>query len=370
MAQGYWQKPALTKEVFQAHIKHDSSHTNYLRTGDLGFIYEDELYITGRLKDIIIIRGCNVYPQDIEFTVACCHEAIRKGGVAVFASEDKGEEYVEAVVEIAKNTDPAMYLDIFRVIYQSVMREHIIALAHIVFVPPKVLPKTTSGKVRRQPCKQMLLQGQLPVIEEWKSEPKLQTQLELQAFVAIEHSDNAPLSIMQMTSTEVILRALWIEVLQNSTVQLTDNFFSLGGNSLLAVQLSQAITKMLKIECPTKAIFDYPLLQDMASYLEDCMKAQKGLILYDEYPITAHPEVQYEPFALSEVQQAYWVGRTKDFEGGGVGTHVYLELLFSSLDVSRLEKAWNRLIEHQPMLRVVFENNMQRCLAKVPLYCL
>ena len=89
VAQGYWQKAALTEQVFRAHLT-GSGKGPFLRTGDLGFVYEGELYVTGRLKDMIIIRGRNHYPQDIEYTVGQCHEALEAGRERGFLGGRRG----------------------------------------------------------------------------------------------------------------------------------------------------------------------------------------------------------------------------------------------------------------------------------------
>lgn len=188
VAQGYWQKPELTETVFHARIHSDATKKTYLRTGDLGFIYNNDLYITGRLKDILIIRGCNFYPQDIEYIVSHCHSSIRHSSVAAF-SLATDDELLAIVAEIAQQTPAEMYSDIFRAIYEAVMRECKISLASIFLVAPKMLPKTTSGKVRRQPCKQMLQQGRLPVIGKWQLENELQTTLEFRSITINNNYD-------------------------------------------------------------------------------------------------------------------------------------------------------------------------------------
>src|SRR5262249_1250708 len=98
VAQGYWNRPEETAYTFRGFLS-DSGKGPFLRTGDLGFVRDGELYVTGRLKDLIIIRGTNHYPQDIEWTVEQCHSALRPGAGAAFTVEDGGDEHLVIVQE-------------------------------------------------------------------------------------------------------------------------------------------------------------------------------------------------------------------------------------------------------------------------------
>ena len=161
---GYWNKPDLTKNQFQATIIGENQHANnYLRTGDIGFIYQDELYICGRAKDMIIIRGLNYYPQDIEKIVEeTAHNHVRHGFVAAFDVFDEEERLVVVVgVKNPKSLpDPVAIVDAIRKGLN--VQTHAIAL-----VPAKEIPKTSSGKIMRHKAKEMYLEGKFTIVQQF-----------------------------------------------------------------------------------------------------------------------------------------------------------------------------------------------------------
>ncbi|MBP2658534.1 MAG: Long-chain-fatty-acid--CoA ligase [Firmicutes bacterium] len=177
VAQGYWNNPEITKNVFQAYLA-DSGEGPFLRTGDLGFIHEGELFVTGRLKDLIIIRGTNHYPQDIELTVDQCHEAIRPGCCAAFSIDIDGEERLGIVAEIERQYRPRVNKnqvdgdrrengpnkileEIYTAIKKSVFSNHELQIHEILLLKPGSVPKTSSGKIQRHACRKGLLDGTL-----------------------------------------------------------------------------------------------------------------------------------------------------------------------------------------------------------------
>ncbi|MBP2632103.1 MAG: Long-chain-fatty-acid--CoA ligase [Firmicutes bacterium] len=177
VTQGYWEKTDITKNVFQAYLA-DSGEGPFLRTGDLGFIHDGELFVTGRLKDLIIVRGTNHYPQDIELTVEQCHEAIRPGCCAAFSIDVDGEECLGIVAEIERRYRPRVYKnqddtnrqeigqnkiieEIYMAIKKSVFNSHELQIHEILLLKPGSIPKTSSGKIQRYACRKGLLDGTL-----------------------------------------------------------------------------------------------------------------------------------------------------------------------------------------------------------------
>ena len=161
VAGGYWGRPDDSRDVFQARIA-GAGGADHLRTGDLGFLRDGELVVTGRLKDLIIIRGRNLYPQDIEATAERAHTALRPGGGAAFALEQDGEERLAVVHEIVRD---AAHVDVGQVaaeIRRQVTAHHEAQVGLVVLIPAGALPKTSSGKVRRDACRRQLLAGELP----------------------------------------------------------------------------------------------------------------------------------------------------------------------------------------------------------------
>ena len=181
VAQGYWNRSDETQATFGAMLARPDSGSErqslktwqpnpgpYLRTGDLGFFDNGELFVTGRLKDLIIIRGRNHYPQDIEQTVETSAGAlIRAGSVAAFSVDVEGRERVVVVAELerGKRDSDEMSESLDRIRRQLAI-EHEIALEGIVLVRPNSIPKTSSGKIQRHACKRQFLDGTLEVVEQ------------------------------------------------------------------------------------------------------------------------------------------------------------------------------------------------------------
>jgi len=166
VVQGYWNNPTATTETFQAYMA-DTKAGPFLRTGDLGFVHDGQLFVTGRLKEMILIQGRNHYPQDIEQTVANCHPAIVSGGVAAFAVDRDGEERLIVVSEIQRHhlrsLNPS---DVLTQIRKTVAAEHDLRVQGIALIKPGTLPKTSSGKIQRRACRQQFCQNQLVRIED------------------------------------------------------------------------------------------------------------------------------------------------------------------------------------------------------------
>jgi acyl-CoA synthetase (AMP-forming)/AMP-acid ligase II len=156
IALGYWKKEEATKEIFNAHTLDDEGP--YLRTGDKGFLHEKELYITGRIKDLIIINGKNYYPQDIELTVEKSDKAIRGGGVVAFAIDKEGRE--ELVVLAEMKSSELDKSGLINKIKNKVRESHELLINDLIFIKPRTIPKTSSGKLQRYLCKQLYLSGQ------------------------------------------------------------------------------------------------------------------------------------------------------------------------------------------------------------------
>ncbi|HET7288707.1 MAG TPA: AMP-binding protein, partial [Pyrinomonadaceae bacterium] len=168
VAQGYWRKPELTEETFRARLA-STREGPFLRTGDLGFIDEGELFVTGRLKDLVIIRGFNHYPQDIELTVEKCHRALRPGCGAAFAVEADGEERLVVVYEIDQRQE--VELDGLRErIISAIAEEHELQTYAVVFIAQGSVPKTSSGKIQRHACHAGFLKQSLDVVAEWRQD--------------------------------------------------------------------------------------------------------------------------------------------------------------------------------------------------------
>ncbi len=172
VAQGYWNRLQETEQTFRASLT-DTGEGPFLRTGDLGFLRDGELYITGRIKDAIIIRGQNHYPTDIERTVENSHPALRPSCGAAFGVVVKGQERLVVVQEIERSY--LRRLDSHEVVgqlRQAVAAEHGLQVYAAVLVKTGSIPKTSSGKIRRYACRTGFEEGSLKVVSDWSENPQ------------------------------------------------------------------------------------------------------------------------------------------------------------------------------------------------------
>jgi 8-amino-7-oxononanoate synthase len=166
IALGYWGQPEATQRTFQAYLK-DTGEGPFLRTGDLGFIEEGELFITGRIKDLIILHGLNVYPQDIEQTVSHCHPRLRPDSGAAFTIDSGGRERLVIVYELERRTQGDL-AEVFHAIRRAVAAENDIQAEAIVLIKAGSIPKTSSGKIQRHACRNGYLAGSLEIVGQWQ----------------------------------------------------------------------------------------------------------------------------------------------------------------------------------------------------------
>jgi acyl-CoA synthetase (AMP-forming)/AMP-acid ligase II len=165
---GYWRRPEENAETFGGRVAGTGDGEPYLRTGDLGFLRRNELFITGRWKDLVIIRGANHYPQDIDWTIERCHPAFRQGcGGAFSVDSDEGEQLVivyELEREYLKTLD---FPELARIARRAVAEEHDVHLHTLVLLKTGTVPRTTSGKIQRRKCRAEFQNGYFSVV--WRS---------------------------------------------------------------------------------------------------------------------------------------------------------------------------------------------------------
>ncbi len=176
IAQGYWHQAQLSEQTFGIDIE-DNEKEGFLRTGDLGFLHEGELFITGRLKDLIIINGSNYYPQDIEWIIEHSHPQIRAGCTAAFSVDIEEKENLVVMAEIERaywkngvksngdgeNDSHSNQLELISTIKRSISGNYDIQVHAVKLLKPGTIPKTSSGQIQRQACKKIFVSENLTV---------------------------------------------------------------------------------------------------------------------------------------------------------------------------------------------------------------
>ena len=170
VGKGYWQQAEETEETFNAYLA-DTNEGPFLRTGDLGFIEDGELYITGRLKEVMIFWGRYCYPQHVEKTVQDAHPALRPNCGAAFSLDIGTTERLVIVQEVERNYLRSLNVaEIVQAICQSVGQEHEVEVYAIALLKTGSIPKTSSGKIQRRGCQAQFLSGELNTIAQWQSQ--------------------------------------------------------------------------------------------------------------------------------------------------------------------------------------------------------
>jgi acyl carrier protein len=211
--------------------------------------------VTGRLKDLIIIRGRNLYPEDIELTVERCHKGLGPGRTVAFSVQDEFDEGL-AIVQEVRASHQTELIDIIDAIRQAVLREHEVVARTIVLVQERSIPKTSSGKLRRPACRSAFLAGSLEVLQ--------------QSILVRDRNEPRTDFVPPRTPVEKKLARMWAEVLNVAQIGVHDRFSDLGGDSLAATQCLAKIAQEFGAEQFTREIFLYvPTLAEMAKAISD-----------------------------------------------------------------------------------------------------
>ena len=169
IAQGYWQEEEKTIATFQAKLANTTDERKFLRTGDRGFLRAGELFITGRIKDVIIIWGRNHYPQDIEYSVQQSHQALRLDCGAAFTIEIENQEKLVIVQEVERTYLAQLNVnEVFSAIREAVALHHALQVYAIALIKPASIPKTSSGKIQRHACRHAFLTETLAIVGQWR----------------------------------------------------------------------------------------------------------------------------------------------------------------------------------------------------------
>ncbi|MBI4576845.1 MAG: amino acid adenylation domain-containing protein [Planctomycetes bacterium] len=258
VARGYWGRAEETERTFRARIEGEEGGP-WLRTGDLGFLREGELHVTGRARDLIIIRGVNYHPQDLEATVEGCHPALEWGGAAAFSIDADGEEGLAIVAEARRSARRAVKgaVDDVRA---AVTEAHGIVPRAVALLQPGRLPRTSSGKVRRAACREAFLAGTLEAIEEWHA-PAVPCPPPPEAGV------RSPEAGADAIRAWLLARAARELGLSAADLDPHATFAALGLDSLTLASLAGELEAWLGRPLPVTLLWDHPTPDALARHL-------------------------------------------------------------------------------------------------------
>jgi len=268
VAQGYWNNEAATAHTFGNELAGQPGK-RYMRTGDLGFLQAGQLYVTGRIKDMIIIRGANYYPQDIERVVEDAHGALEQNACAAFAHEAGAQEQLIVVQEVKRTewraADPE---EVIQAIRQQLSEVFEIAPHQIVLIRPMSLPKTSSGKVQRQATREAWMQGDLRVLKEWTAkvaEPETTAGGEMPPEVTVA----SIISVIRQRVAEKAKVPLE-EVKPEAAVQ------DYPLESIEAIFLSDELSEWLGLKLTPDTIWALGSIEELANFLYERYQEEQG----------------------------------------------------------------------------------------------
>ncbi len=255
---GYWGLLELSNATFNQKIVNQNTNQNlYLKTGDLGVMWGNELFVTGRIKDLIILRGRNYYPQDIEDSATSAHMALRRGYCAAFSVLENNIELLVVVAEVEREHFRTINVDeIVSAIRQRVVLDYEVNVDQVVLLKPYKIPVTSSGKIQRRQTRQLLLSQELDVIAQSGFMNK--TELEFKDSYVAPGSE-----------AERLLYGIWCAVLERDHISITDNFYDIGGSSLSALEISAEVRKQFPaMDMNVEQMLDFPTIAKLAQFLE------------------------------------------------------------------------------------------------------
>ncbi|MEM7124950.1 MAG: AMP-binding protein [Chloroflexota bacterium] len=270
IAQGYWRNPEKSRSTFEAHIA-DTGEGPFLRTGDLGFLYDDELFICGRAKELLIIRGRNHYPQDLEHTAQAVHPALRRGCGAAFSVAVDGVERVVLVQEIKADGLEERELDkLWPSIRSAISTRHEVSLSALYLVPPGTVLKTSSGKIQRHACKTLCLKQQIQSVKEWSMFEKTEIDPTLDVIgtpISISNNGNgSTLSVAELRQ-QIREEVATILMVDEDEVATTMALEDLGLDSQESLELIGEIERRVGRTLPETLVAEHKTIEAIAQHI-------------------------------------------------------------------------------------------------------
>ena len=251
VAQGYYNNPEETAKRFNQTIK-DTGESGYFKTGDLGFFIEDNLFVSGRIKDVIIVMGRNFYPHDIEFIVQDLHESIKKENVVAFGIQHEDSEEIAILAELNR---PKKYIDQYEEIAQKIRSEVARTIgvmpSQIIFAEGRSIPRTTSGKIKRSETKNLYLTDQIKTIYS----------LNIKQNKMANKKSNLVLEGIQKWIVDELVK---ITGMKKEEIKTDVKFEHLGIDSMSMAELAEGIENKIDVELPVDLLWEHPTIESVA----------------------------------------------------------------------------------------------------------
>ncbi|MBE6049026.1 MAG: hypothetical protein E7213_11630, partial [Clostridium sp.] len=339
MTSGYYKNDLENKNLYTEDL--------WMRTGDIGFISNNNTVITGRKKDIIILNGQNIYAVDIERIVRQAEvKGVKKVAVCgAFDTKFYGEK-LEIFVEYEGTLE--QFIEDKRKIKGFISKKISIEVDNII--PIDEMPETSSGKIQRNVLKKRYLNGNFKEIIK---------KIQEKDFKKVSNDGHA-----EKDEVNDLIKNICCDILQEKDIGVDQDLFELGLHSISIMKIQSKIKKELDVEIEISDFINNNTIALLAEKVKNSYAVESI-----SYPsLDSNKQDLYKPFPLTQVQMAYLMGRNENIEGGGVCTHFYHEIK-TKYDIKKLNKCLNKLIDYYPMLRAVFnENGSQKILEHVPEY--
>ena len=301
VGKGYWNKPEVTAETFEAQLSDAPEEGHFLRTGDLGFVHEGELFVAGRLKDLIIVRGVNRYPQDIEETVENSSNRLRSSCAGAFAIEHGGQERLIVVCEVERGRNTKDWGDVIEAIRRNVAAEHELPPDAVILVRSGSVPKTSSGKIQRHACREAFLENKLLEVSRWCVWEQVQ---EPQPKIEIGPADGAMPSEVDAKIVDVVMqhvRGVAKERAREMGPE-TNIVVDLGLDSLERLQIANSLEEAFGGRFPDDVLQEIETVAEVA----EAIREHIGDELIEAVEVSANRRLNQPVKALAEIPESYY----------------------------------------------------------------
>lgn len=367
VAQGYWQNSEVSKKTFQAYTR--TGEGPFLRTGDLGFFHQEELFITGRCKDLIIIRGRNHYPQDIELTVENSHPFLRAGCSAAFSIETNDQEDLVVVAELDKRQYQAsltkkdsslsdseflekLFEEIISIIRSSVTKAHNVRPHAIILIKSGTIYKTSSGKIQRYACRSAFQEGVLEILKQnisvKTSKSKAQSTNILTRDVILNTKEEQAIEMVEHYLQAQMASLLKVEF---ENLPLDQPISSLGLDSLMSANLKEEILLDLEIDLPIELFFQSISIKNLSEKILNQVLKETHLVANRNKIIPRN--LTQAP--LSYEQQRFWF--LEQINTSKLNNISAMINFTGKVKLELLKSAINDVIARHDSLQTIFNNS-------------